>query len=58
MLRGVTGAQGEMACLVCGEEDCVLHRGVLIFAQLVNAIAGLAALIASMAVAWTWASRG
>jgi len=58
MLRDVTGARRAMACLVCGEEDCVLHRGVLMFAQLVNAIAALAALIASMAVAWTWASRG
>jgi hypothetical protein len=47
-----------MVCLICGEEDCVLHRGVLMFAQLVNVIAGLAALIGSMVVAWSWASRG
>jgi hypothetical protein len=47
-----------MGCRVCGEEDCVLHRGVLMFAQIVNVIASLAALIGSMAVAWIRASRG
>jgi hypothetical protein len=47
-----------MGCRVCGEEDCVLHRGVLMFAQIVNVIAGLAALIGSMAAAWIRASRG
>jgi len=58
MARGVIGAQGGRVCRVCEEEDCVLHRGVLMFAQLVNVIASLAALIAAMAVAWIWASRG
>lgn len=58
MPRLATEAQGRMACLVCAEEDCVLHRGVLIFARLVNVIVGLGALMGSMAVAWTWASRG
>jgi len=47
-----------MVCSVCGEEDCVLHSGVLMFAQLVNVIAALAALFASIVVAWMWASRG
>jgi len=58
MPRGVTEARGGMACPVCGEEDCVLHRGVLMVAQVVNVIAGLAALLGSIAVAWIWASRG
>jgi hypothetical protein len=53
--RGLRGGPG---CPVCGEEECVLHRGVLIFARLVNVIAVLAAMMGSMAVAWTGASRG
>ena len=58
MAHGVAEAQGGMACPVCAEEDCVLHRGVLMLAQLVNVIVGLAALIGSMAIAWTRVSRG
>ena len=58
MPRGVTEAQGGCGCSVCGEEDCVLHHGVLMFAQLVNVIVGLAALMGSLAVAWTLVSRG
>jgi uncharacterized iron-regulated membrane protein len=58
MPHAVTGAEGGTACPVCAEEDCVLHRGVLMVAQLVNAIVGLALLMGSMALAWTWLSRG
>jgi hypothetical protein len=58
MAHGVTEAQGEVACRICGEEDCVLHRGVVTVAQLVNVMLGLGALIGSMAVAWAWAFRG
>jgi hypothetical protein len=58
MPHGVAEARGDMACPVCAEEDCVLHRGVLWLAQLVNVIAGLAALFGSMAVAWAWVSGG
>jgi hypothetical protein len=58
ILRGVTQNQGGMTCRVCGEEECVLHRDVLMLARVVNVIVGLAALLGSIAVAWTWASRG
>ena len=58
MPRGVTEAQAGCGCAVCGEEDCVLHHGVLMLAQLVNVIVGLAALMGSLAVAWTWVFRG
>jgi len=58
MAHGVTEAHCRMACPVCAAEDCVLHRGVLMLAQLVNVMVGLAALIGSMAIAWTWVSRG
>jgi hypothetical protein len=58
MPHAVTDAQGGMACPVCAEEDCVRHRGVLTIAQLVNVIVGLALLVGSMALAWTWVSRG
>jgi hypothetical protein len=55
---GVTENQGGMTCRVCGEEDCVRHRDVLMLAQAVNVVVGLAALLGSIAVAWTWATRG
>ena len=44
MAHGVTEAQGEVACRICGEEDCVLHRGVVTVAQLVNVMLGLGGL--------------
>ena len=58
MIATATGNRRETACRVCGEEDCVLHRDVLMIAQVVNVIVGLAALLGSIAVAWTWALRG
>lgn len=58
MAHGVIEARGGMACPICAEEDCVLHRGVLMLAQLVNVMVGLSALIGSMAIAWTWVSGG
>jgi hypothetical protein len=56
IVSGVTGRRRRLSCRVCGEEDCVLHRGVLMLAQVVNVIFSLAALLGSIAVAWTWAS--
>jgi hypothetical protein len=57
VLRATTDGQAVTACPLCGEEDCILHRGVVMLAQLVSVMLGLAALIGSIAVGWTWAFR-
>lgn len=46
-----------MGCLVCGEEDCVQHRGVLTFARIADfvVLVGLTAFIGLSVWAVAWA---